>query len=236
MTATAFAPADLEPHTLYDDLVLLPHNEPFARRNGRSANCYAVVREDHSVLVDGGFSDLLAAADALQSKGTPPKTILLTHRHVAAQGDAFDIFIREFGATIFLHPLDAHHPQARRTGLAFADPMTSELLRSSDIEILFFPGHTEGHIMVYLAAHGGVLLTGDCAMGPRFDGDVYGTRLVRPPINLMVDDAQLRHGWETFKRPLATVGPYHGGLFVDQGDAMGEVMAPLTRLEPTWEL
>lgn len=236
MTATAFAPASLDAHRLTPNLLLLPHDEPFARRNGRSANCYAVVGEEASILIDGGFGDLLPAAAQLRAQGTPPTAIVLTHRHVAAQGDAFAAFVQDYRTTLFLHPLDARHPQARQTGLTFHDPVHNELLRSAGLEVIYFPGHTEGHVMVYLADHGGVLLTGDCAMGPRFDEDARGRTLVRPPVELTVDDVQLRQGWETFHRSLSTIGPYHGGLYVDQGRQLGPVMAPLRRPEPTWLL
>ena len=240
--ATTFAPSDLEPHTLYDDLILLPHDEPFARRNGRSANCYALLGEAQSVLVDGGFADLLPAARDLADRGYPPTAILLTHRHVAAQGDAFGTFVRQFRTTLLLHPVEAQHPQARQTGHRFEDPMTPDILQHfglGDAEVLFFPGHTEGHIMVYRRSHGGVLLTGDCAMGPRFDRAQdadEGAVLVRPPLQLMVDDEQLRRNWEAFDRPVATVGPYHGGLFVDQADTMAEVMVPLKQERATHSL
>ena len=237
--ATALTPSDLEPHTLYNDLILLPHDEPFARRNGRSANCYALLGEAQSVLIDGGFADLLPAARTLADRGYPPAAILLTHRHVAAQGDAFGTFVRQFRTTLLLHPTEAQHPQARQTGLTFEDPMTPNILQHLGIgnaEVLFFPGHTEGHIMIYRRAHGGVLLTGDCAVGPRFDRKDDNPVLVRPPLPLMVDDAQLRRNWETFDRPIATVGPYHGGLFVDQAGAMREVMAPLKQEQATHKL
>ena len=66
-------------------------------------------------------------------------------------------------------------------------------MRQFDLEARFFPGHTEGHIVNYWDQHGGVLFTGDAAMGTTIEQDQNGTEhFVRPPIRMTVNDDALR--------------------------------------------
>ena len=92
--------------------------------------------------------------------------------------------------------------------------------------------------MLYSTNNGGLLLTGDSASGTSADQAKAGLeRLIRPPIDTSVDDAELRKQWLAFDRPVATVLPFHGTGYVDRSTAdLASIMQPLVRSEPTnWD-
>jgi glyoxylase-like metal-dependent hydrolase (beta-lactamase superfamily II) len=248
---------DPTPRRLPGDVVLLPHVEPFAAAHGMAANAYALLHAGGAVLVDAPFADLLPALTALADAGHPPAALVLTHRHVAAQADALADVARAWGGIpVYLHPADAAHPQgataARRWGVRFADPLAEPALanaRAWDAEVLAFPGHTAGHVAIYRAAAGGVLVAGDAAMGPSVAEAAAGRAgAVRPPVTLSEDDAAIRRAWAQFDRPLTVIAPYHGqplaaaaaeaapvaGMAVDPTtDVVTAALAALRRAAPT---
>lgn len=92
--------------------------------------------------------------------------------------------------------------------------------------------------MLYSTNNGGLLLTGDSASGTSADEAKAGLqRLIRPPIDTSVDDAELRRQWLAFDRPVATVLPFHGTGYNDRSAAdLASIMQPLVRSEPTnWD-
>ncbi|CAN5542154.1 hypothetical protein BH24ACT21_BH24ACT21_08910 [soil metagenome] len=218
----------------YEDLLVLQHSDPGAREAGMSTNGYAVLSEGEAVYVDTPFEILLPLVRQISDEGNVPAALLLTHRHEAGHVEEINVFEREFGVPVFLHPLDARHPQAAMIGLTFQDPMDSELFGKFGMDVRHFPGHTEGHVVVYLERHGGVLLAGDAAMSTTGQQDQDGLeRLIRPPFDFNVDDEQIRWQWETFDLPLSGVGPFHGTVYPDRENDIREIMRPLTRPEPT---
>ena len=220
---------------LYDDFILLRHSDPGAQRGGMYTNSYAVLSDGKAVFVDAPFEELLPFIRQI-AKDYTPAALLLTHRHIA-HAEMLKVFEQEFGVPIFLHPIDAHHPQAaqaRQAGITFQDPTKSDLFAPFDLEVQPFPGHTEESILAYWNRHGGVLLTGDAAMGPTVaQADEGMERLIRAPGAFNVDDAGVRRLWETFDKPVAGVAPFHGTVYVDRKDDIGKLMEPLTRPEPT---
>jgi glyoxylase-like metal-dependent hydrolase (beta-lactamase superfamily II) len=134
---------------------------------------------------------------------------------------------------IFLHPLDAGHPQAKSAGMAFQDPMDSVMLAGFGLEVIHFPSQTEGSVMLY-RRRDGLLLSGDSAMGTTGPQSAEGMeRQIRPPVFTSVDDEGLRRNWTGFERPVAHFGPYHGSVYVDRAGEMEAIMRPLMREEPT---
>jgi glyoxylase-like metal-dependent hydrolase (beta-lactamase superfamily II) len=122
----------------------------------------------------------------------------------------------------------------------FADPLAAPTLAVGgawDAAALAFPGHTAGHVVLYRAAAGGVLVAGDAAMGPSVAEAAAGrTGAVRPPVALSEDDGAIRRAWDRFDRPLAVIAPYHGQPLA--GPAAGpaavtEALATLRRPAPT---
>jgi glyoxylase-like metal-dependent hydrolase (beta-lactamase superfamily II) len=150
---------------LLDDLVLIEHSDPGAAPARISTNTYAILANGRALLFDVNSSELLPLVERLRSEGFAPAGLVLSHRHTAGLGDAVPIVTERFRIPVFLHPLDARHPQAN-IGVQYEDPMGHPLLADFGAEPLHMPGHTEGSIMLYRVADGGTLLTGDAAMGP----------------------------------------------------------------------
>jgi glyoxylase-like metal-dependent hydrolase (beta-lactamase superfamily II) len=219
---------------LLDDVVLIEHSDPGARQAQLSTNTYAVLRNGRALLIDTNFSPLMPFVRELATRGFTPAALVISHRHVAGTGDAVRALANEFKMPVLMHPWDAGHPQATVTKVPYEDPINHPLLAEFGLEAIHFPGHTSGHIALYSAEKGGLLFTGDAAMGTTADQAGAGIeRLIRPPAGLSTDDAELRKQWLSFTRPVATVLPYHGTGYVDRGADIARIMAPLTREQPT---
>ena len=223
----------VETRRLLADLILLEHDDPGGREARMSTNAYVLLAEGKALLVDASYSCLLPPICVIAGEGYPPVGLLLSHRHPAGNGDLFGTFEEEFGAPIFLHPLDADHPQARKAGVRFSNPMGSTMLPEFGVEVIHFPGQTEGSVMVY-RRRDGLLLSGDSAMGTTRPQAAEGMeRLIRPPVSTSVDDPGLRRNWARFEESVTHFGPFHGSVYVDRGAEMEELMRPLPREEQT---
>jgi glyoxylase-like metal-dependent hydrolase (beta-lactamase superfamily II) len=199
-----------------------------------STNAYAVLRPGGAVFIDASISPLIPFIRDLAGRGFAPAALVMSHRHVAGNGDALGAIAKEFKIPLLLHPIDAEHPQARYARVEYENPVGHPVLSDFGLEAVLFPGHTEGSIVIYGAENGGVLFTADAAMGPTADQTAAGVeRLIRPPAQLSVDDHGLRRQWMSFSRPLATVLPYHGTGYIDRAADLPQIMAPLTREELT---
>jgi len=219
---------------LRDDLALLEYSDPGAVRARLSTNGFALLADEGALLFDTGAEELLPLIDQLRSQGFAPRGLVLSHRHIAGLGGAAPIISREYGVPVFLHPVDARHPQAMGAGIAYEDPVGHPLITAFGAEVVPLPGHPAGSIGLYLPAGGGTLLAGDAAMGPSAVQTKNGVEyLIRPPVMMNVNDAALRAHWLGFHRPLASVLPYHGTGYLDRAADLPTIMAPLTRMEPT---
>lgn len=113
--------------------------------------------------------------------GYSPAALVITHRHVVGLGDALSDLKTEFKIPLLLHPIDARHKQALAAGIPFDNPICHRVLSEFGFEALLFPGQTAGSIMLYSTNNGGLLLTGDSAMGTTADQAKAGLeRLIRP--------------------------------------------------------
>ena len=220
-----------ESQTLYSDLIMLPQKGATTGGSGRPPNSFALVSEDYSVLFDAPYSWTLSGIKELADKGYPPRVLVLSHRNVAGQGDAYETLQKDYNLPVLLHPDDASHPEAKRSGVDFGDPVDDETLQESGLEVIHFPGHTAGSVMLYWREHGGVLLAGDCAVGPGPRQDQEPPRLKRSPGPTEAMTEQLAEQWRTFSRPLRTVCPLHGTVYQDRDD-LAEIMRPLYDAPP----
>lgn len=219
---------------LRDDIVLLEHSDPGARRALLSTNTYAVLRAGRALLIDTSFSFLVPFVEQLAARGFTPAALVISHRHVAGTGDAVRALADQFKMPVLMHPVDAKHPQAMVAHVRYENPIGHPVLANFRLEAVHFPGHTSGHVVLYGAENGGVLFAGDAAMGTTADQADSGIeRLIRPPAGLSTDDTELRRQWLSFSRPVATVLPYHGTGYVDKAGNIDSIMAPLTREQPT---
>jgi glyoxylase-like metal-dependent hydrolase (beta-lactamase superfamily II) len=218
------------------DIVLIEYSDPGAEDAHLSTNTYALLNVGRMLLVDTNVSSLLPFVRQLSDDGFSPAALVITHRHVVGLGDALRDLKTEFKIPLLLHPIDAKHKQALAAGIPFENPVSHPVLREFGVEALLFPGQTAGSIMLYSTNNGGLLLTGDSAMGTTADQAKAGLeRLIRPPIETSINDAELRRQWLAFDRPVATVLPFHGTGYVDRPAAdLASIMRPLVRSEPTY--
>ena len=154
------------------DLVWLPQADASTGGTGRPGNSYALLFGDAgegglSVLVDAVYAWTLGGIQALADGGHPPAALVLTHAHVAAQGDAWHALADRFGLgrdrPVLLHPDDA---RLARSTVPFHDPMNHSALQLPGLEVVPFPGHTPGSVVLYRDTYGGTVLAGDSAVGP----------------------------------------------------------------------
>lgn len=221
---------------LRPDIVLIEHSDPEAEEAHISTNTYALLNAGRMLLVDTNISPLLPFVRQLSDDGLSPSALVITHRHVVGLGDALSDLKTEFKIPLLLHPIDAKHKQAVAAGIPFENPIGHRVLSEFGFDALLFPGQTAGSIMLYSTSNGGVLLTGDSATGTSVDQAKAGLeRLIRPPIETSVDDAELRRQWLSFDRLVATVLPFHGTGYIDRSAAdLASIMRPLVRSEPTY--
>jgi glyoxylase-like metal-dependent hydrolase (beta-lactamase superfamily II) len=223
---------------LRPDIVLIEYSDSGAEEAHLSTNTYALLNAGRMLLLDTNVSSLLPYVRQLSDNGYSPTALVLSHRHVVGLGDAIGGLSTEFKIPVLLHPIDADHEQAVASGIQFENPVGHPILGEFGFEALLFPGQTAGSIVLHTTKHGGLLLTGDSAMGTTADQAKAGLeRLVRPPIETSVDDAELREQWLAFDRPVATVLPFHGTGYIDrQANDLVSIMRPLVRPEPThWD-
>ena len=220
------------------DIVLIEHSDPGAEEVHISTNTYALLKAGRMLLVDTNVSPLLPFVRKLSDDGFLPAALVITHRHVVGSGDALSDLKSEFNIPLLLHLIDAKHKQAVAAGIPFENPIGHRVLSEFGYDALLFPGQTAGSIMLYSTNNGDVLLTGDSASGTSVDQAKAGLeRLIRPPIDTSVDDAELRRRWLAFDRPVSTVLPFHGTGYVGRLAAdLVSIMRPLVRPESTnWD-
>ena len=212
---------------LYDDLVLLPQEGAQTGGTGRPPNSYALLFDGYSVLFDAPFSYLLDEVEDLTKRGYPPGALVLSHRDLVGQGDAFETLQETYDLPVLLHPDDVRASY----DIDFANPLDSTLLQEAGLEVIHFPGHTLGSVMLYGSKHGGVLLAGDSAVAPGPRQDLEPPRLERPldPTQAMTD--ALADKWRNFDKPLRSVCPLHGVPYVDRDD-LSNIMRTLYEGEP----
>ena len=223
---------------LLPDIALIESSDAGAEEAHLSTNKYALLNAGRMLLLDTNVSSLIPFVRQLSDDGYSPAALVLSHRHIVGLGDAIGDLSTEFKIPVLLNPIDAGHEQAMVSGIRFENPVGHPILGEFGFEALLFPGQTAGSIVLYTTKHRGVLLTGDSATGTNANQAKAGVeRLVRPPIETSVDDAELREQWLAFDRPITTVLPFHGTGYIDRWAAdIDSIMRPLMRPEPThWD-
>ena len=197
-------------------VVLLPQKGSVSGGSKRPLNAYAVLRPGRSILFDAPLSWTLDGVRRLADEGHPPAALVLSHRDLAASGDAFEAFTETFDAPILLHREDRSSAKARDAGVAWQDVLEGDgarALAEAGLEVIHVPGHTPGSIMLYLADEGGILLAGDSAVGPGPAQSDRTPRLERP-LGADEDPAFVDTWRRTVERlPLAAVLPLHGEAY-----------------------
>jgi len=206
---------------------------------GFAQNAYLVWREGEAsaVAIDPG-GEAEAMADALSENGLWLEAILLTHAHIDHIEGVARLVART-GAATYMHPADAPFYQradlqAAQFGMdvdalppidhALEDGATL-LLSGIEFEVRHVPGHSPGHVILYVA-DAGIAFVGDVV----FSGSVGRTDLpggsfpmliggIRKRVLTLPDDTVLYPG----HGPTTTVGhervsnpflvPQYGGGF-----------------------
>lgn len=201
-------------------IVLLPQKGSVSGGSKRPLNSFAVLRDGYSILFDAPVSWALDGIARLADGGRPPRALVLSHRNLCSSGDAFAEIVERYGCPVLLHPADQTHPEAGEAGVAFGDPTTDPVLADAGVEAVHVPGHTDGSIVLHLADEGGIVLAGDCAVGPGPEQSDRTRRLERPLG--AADGSDFVESWKGIveRLPIAAVLPLHGEGYLrrDVGD------------------
>ena len=213
--------------TLVPSFVWLPQAGASTGPTGRPPNSFALLLDGpsggQSILFDAAYSWTVQAIREIAESGHPPAALVLSHRNVAGQADAFGPLAELFGigheVPILLHPDDQRHPESQR-GVAYHDPLSHPVLRRPDLDVVAFPGHTDGSVVLHWTVHGGVVLAGDSAVAPGPEQAPEPPRLIRPPGMSHAVDLAFRDRWRRLfdERPVRTVAPLHGAVYADRDD------------------
>ena len=137
-------------------------------------NCYIAINEDtnESIIIDPG-SAFERIKSAVESTGTKPVAILLTHGHFDHAGEAAST-AKEYGIKVYTHEATAEelkNPSINLSGDMFGDSKSysADVFLKDDEEIdlaglhikcLFTPGHTPGGCCFYFPSED-IVFTGD---------------------------------------------------------------------------
>ena len=219
---------------------MLPQKGSTSGGSNRPMNSFAILREGRSILFDAAFSWTVDAIARLADDGHPPAALVLSHRNVVGSADALDEIAARFDVPVLLHPADAAHDEASSAGVDFVDPTHAAPLDEAGIVRMHVPGHTAGSIMLWIEDEGGILLAGDCAVGPGpeqgGDDPDAGPSLQRPKMG-EGDERAFVPAWHAAvaSHPVAAILPLHGRWYLkdEVGDAaFATLQANVTTGEP----
>ena len=150
---------------LADDLILFR----VARARFRFGQSYALVRDDHTVLVDAVHAATRDAVDAVLADAPPVAVLLLTHSDLLAQAWGPPEALADWlGGPVVIGDADRQGTTARpltdgRRQTGDAD----DLVRGLGLTPIPVPGHTPGSVVT--VAGEGYVFCGDAAVGPTYD-------------------------------------------------------------------
>ncbi|WP_299414767.1 MBL fold metallo-hydrolase [uncultured Sulfitobacter sp.] len=198
-------------------VVMLPQKGAVTGGSKRPPNSYAISGSTGTLLFDAVFSWNLDAIEAMISTAHPPLALVLSHRHLVSSGDAFHEIKEHYELPVLLHPDDHTCPSMSRLPMAVGDPTGGkglEILQGVGAQLIHIPGHTAGSIMLYLPQKGGILLTGDAAVGPGPIQPDQTPRLERP-IGADTDPCFIPIWKEVVgSLPIAAILPLHGAYYL----------------------
>jgi glyoxylase-like metal-dependent hydrolase (beta-lactamase superfamily II) len=211
------------------NLYQIKHSDLGGVRAGMATNTYILTANGKALIIDAAFDYLLEPIKEVLGTSLSAVGFLYSHSHVVANSNFFSGFRAAFKVPFFLHPLDQAVLGATSAGL-FENPVDHPLLTDFDIELKLFAGHTKGSVIIYQEANGGLIITGDSAMGATDAQALQGVeRLLRVPSQLSNSDAAIRKNWLGFNLPVSHVAPYHGVAYFNKKETMPQIMQLLTR-------
>ena len=84
--------------TLFDNVLWLPQAGAKTGATGRAPNSYAILTDRGAIFVDAVYAWTLEGIRSVAEAGLPPLAFVLTHSHVAQQGDAFEALREQYTA------------------------------------------------------------------------------------------------------------------------------------------
>lgn len=130
---------------------------------------YAIIKGKEVLLIDAVEETYREATSYLLKNGYSIKAILITGKGVLEDAYANLQILAEDsgGAEIYMHPEISSQDFATRelTG-------KDQLLNSFELEAYVLPGK-EGQVVLYSTQHGGILFTGDSALGSDYGSDEF---------------------------------------------------------------
>ena len=196
---------------LADDLVLFG----VTKARFRFGQTYALLRDDHTVLVDAVHAATRGALDAVLADAAPVAVLVLTHSDLLGQAwGPPEALADRLGAPVVIAEADRQGTAARP--ITFGERTAgdaNDLLDSLGLAPFAVPGHTPGSV-VTVARREGYVFCGDAAVGPTY-GDRTGPGLSEwshPPV-APADWPRFAEGWRVLAdaepRPTALL-PLHG--------------------------
>lgn len=201
----------------------------------RFGNTYAVRHTNRKeiILIDAVRPENKEALQGFLSKGYTISAILLTHGDLLAQAYASMEQIKKDvgGAPIFIHPLDMHSQSKSLKDIT----AKHQVFKHFDLDVFHFPGHSGGSVVIRSGINGGMIFTGDSAIGSPYEQDDYS--FVRPVIQEHTKDFALAEAWKGFAADFEHFLPQHGKPQFDlDEDERHTILRKLARDEPTLSL
>lgn len=171
----------------------------------QTTNCYLIGNEKESILIDAGYNQIETKTELekflLLTGLAQPKAIILTHHHPDHAPGMKQLI--HWDPSIYCHSLEFEEiksiisPKNNITTLSDQETLAVD---HKTIIILHTPGHTKGHISIYVPSHK-TLIAGDNLVAE-------GTSWIGPPDGDMSD--YLQSLCILKKLDISRVGPGHG--------------------------
>jgi glyoxylase-like metal-dependent hydrolase (beta-lactamase superfamily II) len=169
--------------------------------DGYSLNTFALILNQRVLLLDAILPETFGAVLELLRDHPDWKIVgcLISHRHVPklARKQGLTQFLATFGQIPLILPeFESQNEDAQRSlpdGVAYLDPIHSNVVQEFGIDITKFPGHTEAHPMYHWKPLD-VLFTGDCAAGPTSENGFFS----RPSAAFSWNDTMLQEAWKNY--------------------------------------
>ena len=170
-----------------------------------TTNCYLIGNESESILIDAGYdvpeTKVLLEKALKEHQFAPPKAILLTHYHPDHAPGVKRL--TEWNPVVYCHEFEVNEIKkniAPWDKISLIKDGETIKIAGADIQIMHTPGHTPGHLNVYIPSME-ILLAGDNIVAE-------GTSWIGPPDGDMRDFLQTLTKLKSLK--LQKIGPGHG--------------------------
>ncbi|QCW99455.1 hypothetical protein FGM00_04770 [Aggregatimonas sangjinii] len=173
----------------------------------RYGNMYIIVHQEHKklLLIDAVRDESVQSLKNWMANGYSISGVFLTHRDLLGQAYAplHEISEDLGNAPIFIHPDDT----PKNSNALFDITCAIDIFTDFNVQVHHSPGHTPGSVVIYAEMNGGILFTGDSAVGSPYEEEQY--YFERPPNN-EENDERLRGFWENVEQRFKHILPLHG--------------------------